>query len=144
MKKLTATLLAFAFCLALTANGQDAKPYKDGMVTEVSYIKTKPGKFEEYMKWLDTNFKALMEAEQKAGLVVRYSVFAARPRHPNEPDLILAITFENMAALDKSEEEDAVMAKVMGNTAAQDKAEIDRESLREVLGTEIIRELVLK
>ena len=144
MKKITAALLGLVLCLAMTARGQEAKPYKDGMVTQISYVKIKPGKFDAYMKFLDTTYKALMEAEQKAGLIVRYNVFAAQPRHPNEPDLILAVTFENMAALDKSEEEDAVLAKVLGSNDVQNKSEVDRESLREILGTEIIRELVLK
>ena len=144
MKKTTAALLGLMLCLLMTARGQEAKPFKEGMVTEISYIKVKPGKFDDYMKWLDTSFKALMDAEQKAGLIVRYNVFAAQPRNPHEPDIILAVTFENMAALDKSDEGDAVAAKVMGSNDAQNKSAIDRESLREVLGTEIIRELVLK
>ena len=145
MKNIVATLFALMICLMLTtANGQEDKTYKEGMVTQVTYIKIKPGKFDDYMKFLDTTFKTLMDANVKAGLVVRYSVFQANPRTPQEADLILAITVQNMAALDKTDEADAVAAKVMGSNDSQNKAAIDRESLRTVLGSELIRELVLK
>jgi hypothetical protein len=144
MNKTTATALALMLGIAITARGQDPKPYKDGEVTQLSYIKTKPGKFDDYMKFLDTTFKTLMEADKKAGLITSYSVYSANPRTPGDPDLILAVTVPNMAALDKTDEGDAVAAKVMGTDDTQNKAAIDRESLREVLGGELIRELVLK
>jgi hypothetical protein len=38
-------------------------------VTELAYIKVKPGKFDDYMKYLDTTYKSLMEANKKAGLI---------------------------------------------------------------------------
>ncbi len=146
MKKLTATLLSMTFGLLLmaNANAQDSKSYKDGPVTILSYIKTKPGKFNDYMEFLDTNYKTLMEANKKAGLILSYNVYQAQPRSPQEPDLILSVTNPNMAALDKDDEADAVAAKVMGSTDAQSKGAADRESLRELLGSEIIRELTLK
>ena len=38
-----------ALMLAATATAQEVKPYKEGPVTSLSYIRTKPGKFDEYM-----------------------------------------------------------------------------------------------
>jgi hypothetical protein len=144
MKKTTAIALGLVLGLAMTVQGQEPKPYKEGEVTQISYIKTKPGKFDDYMKFLDTTYKSLMEAEKKAGLILGYSIYTATPRRPSDPDLILAVTVANMAALDKTDEGDAVAAKVMGSDENQNKAAIDRESLREFLGSELIRELVLK
>ncbi|MBV8034153.1 hypothetical protein [Roseateles sp.] len=96
------------------------------------------------MQWLATSYRPLMEANMKAGLIVGYRIFSAQPRHPNEPDLILTITFPNMAALDRIDESEAVAAKVMGSMSAQNKATAERGSLREVLGSELIREMMLK
>lgn len=129
---------------AATAIAQEAKPYKDGQVTFVSYVKTKPGKFDDYMKFLDTTYKTLMEANKKAGLIVGYNVFQSQPRAPREPDLILTVTYANMAALDRIDEGDAVAAKVIGPNDVQNKGALDREALREILGSELIRELVLQ
>ena len=129
---------------ATMSNGQEPKAYKDGPVTQLSYIKVKPGRFDDYMKFLDTSYKALAEAQKKAGLIIGYAVYSADARSPQEPDLILAITYPNMAALDKTDEFEAISAKVIGSNDVQNKAMIDRGPMREVLGGQLIRELILK
>jgi hypothetical protein len=147
MKKLIGSaLLGLALCTCAGAAfaQSSGKPYKEGQVTEVSYIRTKPGKFDDYMKWLDTNYKTLMEAYKKAGLIVSYNVYGTEPRTPQDPDLMLTVTYANMAALDKIDESDAVAEKVLGSPDMQNKSAIDRESLRQVLGSQLVRELVLK
>lgn len=139
---IVASLLVLATLGSATA--QDAKPYKEGPVREVSYIKIKPGQFLNYMKFLDGPYKANMEAMKKAGLVTSYNVYSASPRTPQDPDIILAVTIPNMATLDKTDEADAIMAKSLGSMDQREKAAADRESMREVLGTQLLRELVLK
>jgi hypothetical protein len=138
---------AVALCLIVAsglAQAQSARPYKEGQVTDISYIRTKGGHFEEYMKFLDGPYKALMEAQKKAGLVIEYHVYAAEPRTPQEPDLFLTTTYANMAALDRIEEAIAVAEKVAGSIDKQEKEAADRESIRDVLGSQLVRELVLK
>lgn len=141
MKKIL-FLVSFALSAAW-AYSAEPLPYTEGPVTEVSYIKVKPGMFDTYMKWLGTERKQLLEAEKQAGLIVGYKVFAAYPRNPHEPDLILTITFPNMAALDNLDAKEAPIAeKVMGSRDKATAAAIDREKMREVLGGELIRELI--
>ncbi|MEI7037558.1 hypothetical protein [Fulvimonas yonginensis] len=123
---------------------QEAKPYREGAVRQVSFIKIKPGQFNNYMKYLDGPYKAVMEASMKAGLITGWSVYEAQARTPQDPDLILTVNYPNMAALDRTDEADAIRAKVAGSLEAQDKAAIDRESMRELLGSQLIRELILK
>ncbi len=138
-------LIGVTLCVAMaSASGADAKSYTEGAVTELSFIKVKPGKFEDYMKYLSTTYKTVMEANKKAGLITGYAVYSAQPRSPQEPDLILSVVYPNMAALDRIDEGEAVAAKVMGTPEAQSKAAIDREAMRELLGSELVRELVLK
>ena len=143
--KAVVTLLCLAMAFAMTsASAADTKPFTDGPVTEVSYVKTKPGKFLAYMQYLDTTYKQIMEANKKAGLITDYAVYAATPRTPQDPDVILTVVYANMAALDKSDEGDAVAEKIAGSMETQSKAAADRESLREVLGGELIRQMILK
>ena len=141
-KSIITALALLSLCAA--ARADDAKAYKMGPVTTVSYIKTKPGKFNEYLKYLDTTYKAIMEGMKKEGLITGYSVYEATPSKPEDPDLILTVTYANMAALDKVDERDAVAAKVAGSLEARDKSAADREVLREALGGRLIRELMLK
>ena len=132
------------FGLVASASAQDAKAYKEGHVVSLSYIKIKPGKFDDYMKFLGGTYKKLMEANIKAGLVVKYGVFSTRARTPHDPDLILSVTYPNYAALDKVDEADAIAAKLVGPSDVQNKGAIDRGSMREVLGGQLIQELILK
>ena len=138
-------LLGVAMCgLATVAGAQDTKAYKEGAVTQLTYVKVKPGKFDAYMKYLAGDYKKLMEAYIKAGLVIRYGVYSSRAKHPGEPNVILTVTSANYAALDKVDERDAISSKLMGNADARAKAAAERESLRDILGGELIQEMALK
>lgn len=145
MRILRSLLVGLALSgIAATGLADDAKVYKDGPVVDVSYIRTKPGKFDDYMKFLATTYKTLMEANKKAGLILDYSIYSATPRSPKDPDLMLTITYPNMAALDRNEEAEALAVKTIGSMASQNQSAIDREALREVLGSELVRKLILK
>ena len=131
--------------LALGARAQDERAYTEGPVTEVDYIQVEYGHFEEYIDWLNSTWKPTMEATKKAGLIIDYKVFRLTPRSPDQPNMILAITYKNAAAaLDKGVELEAVAKKVICSTECQDKARVGRNEYRKVLGSEYIRELILK
>src|SRR5258708_2678451 len=149
MMKLTKTIV-LSICLAvsvLSLNGraQDVRQYSEGPVTEVSYIQVEYAHFEEYIDWLNSTWKPTMEATKKAGLIIDYKVFQLTPKSPDQPNIILWITYKNgAAALDKGVEQEDVAKKVIGSTEAQNKARAGRKEYRKVLGTEYVRELILK
>ena len=127
------------------ALADDSKAYTEGTVVEVTSIRTKPGMFDAYMKWLDTTGKQLREDEKKAGLILDYAVYGALPRSPHDPDIYLVITYKNMAALDGlSDRVEPLQRKIWATREAGAKAAADRESMREVLGSELLRRLELK
>jgi hypothetical protein len=147
MKKvMPALVLAAVFAVtAKVGSAMPDRPYTDGPVTDVTFIKTKPGMFDEYMKWIATTFKATMEESKKAGFITSYAIFAVEPRNPGDPDIIITESFPNMAALDGiNDKTDAVAEKVEGSVAQSNSNAVDREKLRTVLGSELIREMVLK
>jgi hypothetical protein len=146
MKALSTRLLAAAsLSLACAICVADDRPYTEGAVTEVSYIRTKPGMFDEYMKWVATQRKQEMEELKKAGIIVSYAIYAAQPRGPQDPDLIFTVTYKNMAALDGLDEKtDPIDKKIFGSTEAANKATVNRAQMRDVLGSELVRELKLK
>jgi hypothetical protein len=145
LKNLLALLLGAFLLSALPAvYAQSTHPYQEGTVTVVSSIKIKPGRFEDYMKFLATDYKKLMEAYKKEGLVVNYAVYSAMPHTPQEPDLYLTVSYPNMAALDKTEQFEGVSEKVIGSQDQQTKGSVDRGAMREVIGSQLIRQLILK
>jgi hypothetical protein len=137
-------LLLSAYALSLPANAQLGATYNEGPVTEVTYLKIEYGHFDEYVDWLNSTWKPLNEAKKKAGLIIDYRVYTARPRTPEEPNVIFMITYPNMAAFDRRIEEDAVAVEMIGSAKEQDAARIARSAYRKRLGTELIREVILK
>ena len=144
IKTIILSMCLAASSLSLDARAEDERAYTEGPVTLVQYIGVQYGHFEEYIDWLNSTWKPTMEATKKAGLIIDYKVFRATPKSPDQPNIILWITYKNMAALDKGFEEDAVAKKVIGSTGVHNKARVARNEYRKVLGTEYIRELVLK
>jgi hypothetical protein len=99
MKKIlmSSALAAVLFMSSFTSSVIAAdRPYTEGPVAVVSSIRTEPGMFDEYLKWLDGPWKQAMDAQKAAGIIVDYAVYSATPRNPSEPDLYLVTTFKNM------------------------------------------------
>jgi len=129
----------------MNAHAQDARQYSDGPITEVNYIQVEYGHLEEYIDWLNSTWKPTMEASKKAGLIVDYKVFSLTPRAPDQPNMILWITFKDgAAAFDRGVELEEVARTVIGSTEVQNKARVGRNEYRKVLGVEYVRELILR
>jgi hypothetical protein len=133
-----------AFALSSAAQAQVGVTYDEGPVTAVTYLKIEYGHFDEYVAWLNSTWKPLNEAKKKAGLIIDYRVYTARPKNPEEPNVIFMITYPNMAGLDRRAEEDAMAVEMIGSAADQDKARVARSAYRKNLGSELIREMILK
>ena len=145
IKTIILSMCLAASALSLHARAQDQRQYADGPVTEVDEIHVEYGHFEEYIDWLNSTWKPTMEATKKAGLIIDYKVFRLTPKSPDQPNIILWITYKNAAAaLDNGVELEAVAKKVICSTECQNKARVARSEYRKVLGNEYIRELILK
>lgn len=141
----TVAVAALSMSAISSVLADDSKPYTEGAVLEVTSIRTKPGMFDAYMKWLDTTGKQLREDEKKAGLIVDYAIYAVMPRSPHDPDVYMVVTYKNMAALDGLDDrEEPILKKIWASRDAESNAAVDRESLREILGSQLIRRLNLK
>jgi len=141
LKYIAALSLTLGLALAAVA---DEKPYKEGPVTDVAWIRVKDGKLLDYIAHLNGTYRQEMEALKKAGLVTEYRIYRVPPRHPQDPNLILTVTYPNYAALDHNADFDAITAKIEGSLKQADASYGARESIREVLGSELIQELILK
>jgi hypothetical protein len=134
-----------AFGLLATAATAADRPYTEGQVVNVSAIRTQPGMFDEYMKYVAGPYKQLMEEQIKAGIVVSWNVYAVTPQGPDDPDLYLVTTFKNMAALDGLDAKtDPITEKVFGSIDKSTAAAVDREKIRKLMGDQLMRELVIK
>jgi hypothetical protein len=130
--------------LASIAFAED-HPYTEGTVVSVSQIRTVDGKFDEYMSWLDTKWKTYGEAQKKLGQILSYQVAVVEARGPNDPDVLLFVTYKNWAALDGAiEKGDALLKEVHETMASSDQAQASRASIRRILGSYTMQNLNLK
>ncbi len=137
-----AALLGFAISIPAFA---DDHPYTEGQVVNVARIRTVDGKFDDYMKWLSTTWKAEQEASKKAGYLVSYEIMAVEARTPDDPDILLITRYKNWAALDGAlAKGDEIAKQVEGSVTASNQAQYDRAKVRRVLGSSTMQVLQLK
>jgi hypothetical protein len=134
-----------AFGLLATAAGAADRPYTEGAVVNVASIRTQPGMFDEYLKYIAGPYKQMMDEQVKAGVIVDWKVYSVVPQGPHDPDLYLVTTYKNMAALDGLDAKtDPMSEKVFGSMEKSSAAAVDREKIRALVGDQLMRELVIK
>jgi len=135
----------FSFVALMTTAQAADRPYSEGTVSVVSSIRTEPGQNENYMKYLATTYKQLMDEQKKAGIIVDWSVYTARPSTADGPNLYLVTTYKNLAAMDDLQDKvEAIQEKIIGNQDARDAAMIARGKMRTQTGSEVIRKVEFK
>lgn len=146
MKK--SILLLCGALLAISTSvtrAQEDHAYTLGPVTVVSFVRTEPGMFDEYLRYLSNTYKKLMEAQKAKGIVTGYAVYQALPREAQDADVILTVTYKNMAAFDTLQAStDPLIKEVFGSLPKAASASADREKLRKQLGSQMVRQLILK
>jgi hypothetical protein len=146
MKKSVLLLLAVSLAISTSVTfAQEEHAYTQGAVVVVSFVRTEPGMFEDYMRYLDNTYKRLMDGYKKQGIIVDYAIYQSLPRDPHDADVILTVTYKNMAALDDLQSRtDPALKQAFGSLPKAASASADREKLRKQLGSQLVRQLILK
>lgn len=127
-----------AACLlaAATAARADEHPFVEGPVVNTYAIRTEPGKFDDYMEFLEKIWKPTQEAARKFGFIESYRVIKVEPRGENDPDIYLMVTYKNWAALDgATAKADAVAREVEGSLSEANRSTAARGKIRRLLGS---------
>jgi hypothetical protein len=111
---LSAAILTTSTSLTLA---QEDHAYTEGPVLVVNFVRTQPGMFDEYMRYLDKTYA----------------------------DLVFTITYKDMAAFDTLQARmDPLAKKAFGSLPKAAAAAVDREKLRKEVGSQLVRQLILK
>jgi L-rhamnose mutarotase len=146
MKKPILLLLAAALSMSTSlTRAQEEHAYTEGPVLVVAFVRTQPGMFEEYLRYLDNTYKKVLEEYKKQGIILDYAVYASRPRDAQDADLVLTVKYKNMAAFDDLQSRtDPIAKQVFGSLSKAASASADRDKLRKELGSQELRQLILK
>ena len=129
---------------AVPVIGQVHKFFSPGTVWTVTMIKMTSGMDQNYLQYLDGQFKKSEEAQIKAGFEKSYKILRTMD-DGGAWNLLILREYASLAALESNEEKaDALSQQTEGNDQAQMQGYQDRSKYREVIGTKYARELVLK
>jgi hypothetical protein len=115
-------VLVLSLLVASVAVAQEH--WTEGPVWEISFYRTTPGHFDDYLKYLRQNVLPQNEESKKQGLVLDQKVYVKAPAGPEDWDIAFATLHKNMAALDYSAELDKkgkAVAEKHYKTADEDK-----------------------
>ena len=123
----------------------EERAYEQGSVWTISYIETKPGHFDDYLKDLSNVWKKYLDENLKDGKVLSYKILSVSSPRDDEPDLILMIEQNDWAVFDTPDEYwDGVAKKVQGSLDKAQQAGIKRDELRTLRGSQTAVELLFK
>ena len=143
--KLVALCTTLALAIATSAAFAQEKPYKEGPIWSVTFIKVKPGMFDMYISDLAANRKPLMEQAKKDGLILQEKMLAGESAGREDFDLILMVEYKNWAAFDGLNDKFRVLAqKIVGSEDKQTQMMIKRTDVREIVGTKNMQEISYK
>ena len=129
---------------AQTGFGQE-KPYKEGSVWTVTFVKVKPGMMDTYLRDLGANRKKLMEQAKRDGLILSERLLSGDATGREDFDLILMVEFKNWAAFDGlSDKFRALAEKMVGSEDKQVQMMTKRTEVREIVGTKTMQEIFLR
>ena len=139
------SLIVALLALGTQASMAQDKPYREGTVWSVSFIKVKPGMFDVYMRDLAVARKKVMDQAKKQGLVVSEKILSGSASGRDDWDLMLMVEYKNWAAFDGlSDKFDAIALNAIGSEEKQMQLRVKRNEVREILGTKTLQELTFK
>ena len=142
-------LLSFAAMLLPTlsiAQSAPARPFHDGPVWEITYVKAKPGVALKYMEYLASDWKTEQEALKKAGLILNYMVIGSEAHSPTDFDLMLMTEYKDLATMEANQDKaEAVTNQALNSNDQKMIAGYEeRASWREIIGNRLGREIILE
>ena len=139
------------FFLALSTSVFAQEHYTEGNVRVVSFYRTNPGQFDNYMEYLRANFLPQQEEAKKQGLILDYYVLLSQPSNPDDWDVAVGFIYKSFGdALDYNQGNADKMKEIQSkhfNTKDEDKIDdlmAKRFDMRTFIGVKYIREAILK
>ena len=151
MKKLTLLTILFC-CLGFVQQAQAQENYTEGPVWVINYYRTKPGKFDEYLKFLRANFAKNVAKQKSAGIVVDSKVLINPTiSGPDDWDVAIAYLYSDFGRLNYNQSTEDQLQKIAEEITGErskdkrdTKLDTTRFPLRDYLRTRILREIMLK
>lgn len=147
MRRILAVVLAVAvvFLAGYGAHAQVSRPYRNGSVWNLSFLRMKPGMENAYLKYIATDWKRNQEALKKEGQILSYKVLVTEAHNPNDWNIVLMTETKDLASLEANEPKaDALLQRMIGDDEKQMQGYRERLDRREIIGDRLAREIILE
>jgi hypothetical protein len=142
---LIGSIAMLTLIVGISVYAQVNRPYRNGSVWSISFIRIKPGMDTAYMNYLAGPWKANQEAAKKEGLILSYKVVSTEGHTPADWNVMLMTEYKDLASMEANQDKaDALAQKVIGTDEKQIQGYKDRSEIREVMGVRLAREIVLE
>ena len=116
--------------------------WTEGSVWVIHYIRTKPGRFVDYIEEFRNTTIRYLEVLKSDGRVLSYKLLRNDFPRSSEWDVVHLVEYKNKAALDQSVKyQESVVAKVWSTIRDASVSEVTREELRDECGSVLLTEL---
>jgi hypothetical protein len=139
------SIIAILLALSIVVIGQVSRPYRNGSVWNIAFIRMKPGMDTAYLNYIATDWKKNQEASKKEGLILSYKVLTTEAHGAGDFNILLMTEYKDMATMEANEAKaDNLAQVVVGNDAKQMQGYKERLEIREVLQDRLAREIILE
>jgi hypothetical protein len=138
-------LVAALAMTGISTFAQAKRPYRDGSVWRMDFIRMKPGMESAYLTYLTSDWKREQEAMKKEGLTLSYKVMTSESHGQNDWNVVLMTEFKNMATMEANADKiEAVGLNMFGDEQKIRQGYEDRTKIRDIIGDRLAREIVLE
>ncbi|HEV2828086.1 MAG TPA: hypothetical protein VGW76_10835 [Pyrinomonadaceae bacterium] len=144
-RMLISSITLMVLIVGVSVFAQVNRPYQNGSVWNISFIRMKPGMETAYLDYLAGPWKTNQEAAKKEGLILSYKVITTEGHNPGDWNVMLMTEYKDLATMEANEDKgDALAQKVIGPDEKQRQGYKDRLEIREVMGDRLAREIRLE
>lgn len=152
MKKQILLTILLCCSLGFVKQAQAQENFTEGPVWVINYYRTKPGKFEDYMKFLRANFAKNVAKQKEARLLVDAKVLLnPTVSGPDDWDVAICYLYSDYSRLNFNQAVDDQLQKIAADISGERSRErrdarldTTRFPLRDYIRTRILREVSLK
>ena len=144
-RMLVSSLIVLLLMVSVVVVAQVNRPFRNGSVWSISFIKMKPGMENAYLKYVASEWKREQEALKKDGQILSYKVITTEAHGSNDWNIMLMSEYKDLATMEANETKaDNLAQTVVGNDETQMEGYRNRLQIREVLDVRTAREIVLE
>ena len=138
-------IVAILLALGIVVLGQVSRPYRNGSVWNVAFIRMKPGMDTAYLNYVATDWKKEQDALKKDGMILSYKVLTTEAHGSGDFNIMLMTEYKDLATMEANETKaDNLAQQVIGDDKKQMQGYKDRLEIREVLQDRLAREIILE